>query len=79
MNIISTTLEKSQKNSQNQEAIPNISYNQQNNQVNINIANELSRESRERITEVIKNILMRANNSQEDAVYEDMEIKEENN
>lgn len=57
MNVVGSTLEKSQKSLNQIEDIPPIKYNQQNTQVNINIMDGLSRESRENILEAIKSII----------------------
>lgn len=59
MSTISSVLDKTQKNVENVDNVPTITYNQQNNQVNISIADELPRESREKITEAISAIINR--------------------
>ena len=72
MNTVSTTIERAQKNLTQIEEIPQISYNQ-NNQININVVEEIPRESREKITDAISAIMVKLNQMQQDS----FEVKEE--
>ena len=71
MTVISTTIDKAQKNLQQVDDIPQINYNQ-NNQININIADtDFSRESRDKITDAVQAILKKIDSVQIDEVIDD--------
>lgn len=58
--------------------IPTIKY-QQNNQVNVNVIDRLSRESREKITNVLEALMNSVNNDEENMVLADEIVEEEEN
>ena len=58
--------------------IPTIKY-QQNNQVNVNVIDGLSRESREKITNVLEALMNSVNNDEENTVLADEIVEEEEN
>lgn len=80
MNAISNQIDRS-KNTLNE--IKDINLTQVNNTVNVNIANKetiLSRESREKVIDFVKNILNKSEESTDkDNVIDNVEIKENNN
>ena len=74
LQVITNTIEKTNKELNNTEDMPTISL-QQNNQINVNIAQQLPRESREKITDIINDIINRAK-SKDYEILEDVEISE---
>lgn len=60
------------------DSIPTIKY-QQNNQVNVNVIDGLSRESREKITNVLEALMNSVSNDEENMVLADEIVEEEEN
>ena len=73
MNVVQRTLDSSQKNVKTIDETPAISY-QQNNQINVNVdSTQLSRESREKILNVVQLVLQNSENTENTPVYNDGE------
>lgn len=78
MKVVQQVMDTSQKNVDQVDAIPAITYQQNNNtQVNVSVADTLSRESRERITDAIQKILQNVQNAESEVVCESGELVEE--
>lgn len=73
MQAIQTALDKSSTQLKQIDDIPAIQFNQQNN-INVSVVDELDRESRERVAEVIKSIMQGA--QKEDIIIENSDIEE---
>lgn len=87
LKVVQGAMDSSQKNIGQVDAVPTITY-QQNNQININPISELSKESRDKISDVLQKILQSNNEDKnivdlndEDIVYNDDEnvVMEDNN
>ena len=76
MKTVQQAMDSSQRSIEAIDETPAIVH-QNNTQVNINIEDTLSRESREKILDVINNILQNSNNDESDGVYTNDEIVEE--
>lgn len=76
MKTVQQAMDSSQRSIEAIDETPAIVH-QNNTQVNINIEDTLSRESREKILDVINNILQNSNNGESDSVYTNDEITEE--
>ena len=76
MKTVQQAMDSSQRSIEAIDETPAIVH-QNNTQVNINIEDTLSRESREKILDVINNILQNSNNGESDGVYTNDEIVEE--
>lgn len=76
MKTVQQAMDSSQRSIESIDETPAIVH-QNNTQVNINIEDTLSRESREKILDVINNILQNSNNDESDGVYTNDEIVEE--
>ena len=76
MKTVQQAMDSSQRSIEAIDETPAIVH-QNNTQVNINIEDTLSRESREKILDVINNILQSSNNDESDGVYTNDEIVEE--
>ena len=73
MQALQTALDKSSTQLKQIDDIPAIQFNQQNN-INVSVVDELDRESRERVAEVIKSIMQGA--QKEDIIIENSDIEE---
>lgn len=72
MKVVQQVMDTSQKGVDQVSTLPAITYQQTNNtQVNVNVADTLSRESRDRITDAVQKILQNIQNEQSDPVYAD--------
>lgn len=78
MKTVQAVMESNNEKVEQLDNIPAITY-QQNNQVNVNIVDTLSRDSREKIIETVEAFLKNAQSPQDDIVYKDEmeEIKED--
>ena len=74
LQVITNSIEKANKDLSGIQDVPIISYSQ-NNQINVNITDGLSRESREKITDVVRSILNKADELQY-PILEEIEISE---
>lgn len=69
MKTVQQVMDTSQKGVDQVDALPTITYQQNNNtQVNVNVADTLSRESRERVAEAVKKILQNVQNDSSEIV-----------
>lgn len=72
MKVVQQVMDTSQKGVDQVSTLPAITYQQTNNtQVNVSVADTLSRESRDRITDAVQKILQNIQNEQSDPVYVD--------
>ena len=78
MKTVQAVMESNTEKVEHLDNIPAITY-QQNNQVNVNVPDTLSRESREKIINVVESLLKSVQSSGEDTVYTDglTEIEED--
>lgn len=78
MKVVQQVMDTSQKSVDQVDTLPTITYQQNNNtQVNVNVADTLSRESRERITDAIQKILQNVQNVESEDVCTNGELVEE--